>query len=203
MFIGAFAGGAWGALTDDDGDIFTTDGITFDDSFDVSGWVFGLDAGANWTVGNGIVLGIVGDIGWADLNGDDTFGFFDGEGGLVDTGAFSASLDWAGSVRGRLGWDGGAWMPYLTAGVAFAHVSGDLTTTGGDLVEFDDTRVGWTAGLGVEFAVAQDLSIDLLWRWTDYGDLDFGDFTVADVPFAGDNINVGASTLTAGLHWRF
>ena len=38
----------------------------------MSGWLVGVDAGFNFTVGSGLVLGIVGDIAWADISGSTT-----------------------------------------------------------------------------------------------------------------------------------
>ncbi len=42
----------------------------------------------------------------------------------------------------------------------------------------------------------QDLSIDLLWRWTDYGNDDFA----LTIPTEFD---VTSNLFTAGLHWKF
>ncbi len=36
-----------------------------------------------------------------------------------------------------------------------------------------NTHVGWTAGAGVEFAVTEDVSLDLLYKYTDYGTQDY------------------------------
>ncbi len=63
---------------------------------------------------------------------------------------------------------------------------------------FDDsnTHIGWTIGAGVEFAATDNLSIDLLYRYSDYGTqtYDLG----SDVDF-----DLRTHTVTAGLHWKF
>src|SRR4051812_4230800 len=37
------------------------------------GWLLGVNAGANFTLDNGVVVGIVGDIAWVDAADDETF----------------------------------------------------------------------------------------------------------------------------------
>ena len=98
LFLGAFAGYGWGTLTDDDSLLALTSG---DDTLDLTGWQVGVNAGANFTVSEAIVAGIVGDIAWTDLSGDDA------------ASDFSYDVNWLGSIRGRLGFDGGAFLPYV------------------------------------------------------------------------------------------
>lgn len=157
VYIGVFGGYAAGSLYEDL-------------SNDLSGWLVGATVGANFTLTNGIVAGVVGDIAWSDI--------------AVD--GIDAQLDWVGSIRGRLGFDGGAFMPYVTAGVAFASHTFNPAP-------FTETHVGWTAGAGVEFAATEDLSIDLQYRYTDYG--------VASFP--GPDVGVTTHQVTAGLNWHF
>ncbi len=57
-FVGVFAGAGWATAFDAD----ATTSLTFDIT-DYSGWLLGGDVGANFSAGNGIVLGVVGDIG--------------------------------------------------------------------------------------------------------------------------------------------
>lgn len=157
VFIGGFVGAAGGELT-----------ATFDGE-STSGWLVGANIGVNFTLTDGIVAGVVGDVAWTDLINE-----FD-----------DVELNWTGSVRGRLGFDGGAFMPYLTAGLAFGQ---------GYFVQTDVTNmhVGWTVGAGVEFAVTEDLSVDLLYRYTDLAPKDYG-------PEIGFNTH----SVTVGLNWAF
>lgn len=173
-FIGVFAGYGWGTLTQG-----ITDDVFTGDTLDLTGWFVGLDAGFNVTVGSGLVAGIVGDIAWSDINGEDT------------SYPTTFDVDWFGSVRGRLGFDGGAFMPYLTAGVAFAGATADYD---GDVDS--NTHVGWTAGAGVEFAATESLSIDLLYRFSDYGEQTYAIVPDADLSFVTHTVQVG-------LHWNF
>ena len=175
-YIGAFAGYGWGTLTEEDG-VFAPAGT----EFDLSGWQLGVTAGYNFTVSEAIVAGIAGDIAWSNI-GDDSGAF----------GYDSSSINWNGSIRGRLGFDGGAFLPYVTAGLAFANATVDTTAPSSD----SQTYIGWTAGVGVEFAVADNVSLDLQYRYTDYGTATF------DAPVA-DDVSLTTNAVTAGINFKF
>lgn len=185
-FVGVFAGTAWGTAVND------PDGFDFDltdNNIDVDGWLLGVDAGVNFTLADGIVAGIVGDIAWTDQTGTGTIAG-------VDTDDLDFGVNWQGSVRGRLGFDGGAFMPYLTAGLAFANA----TVTQGDYdpaIEDSQTLVGWTAGAGIEFAATDNVSIDLQYRYNDFGNADF------DLNGSTANVGLTSHQVTAGVHFSF
>lgn len=168
-YIGIFAGYAWGNYEEDNG--FEAD---------LEGWLIGAAVGANFTVTDGIVAGVVADLAWSDI------GF--------DNGVYSFNADWIGSLRGRLGFDGGQFMPYLTAGLAVAGATAESSISG---LSDSNTHIGWTAGAGVEFAATENLSVDLLYRYSDYGaqtyNVGFGDY---DASFTTHQVSVG-------LNWSF
>ena len=156
-YIGVFGGYASGELTD---------GVA---GTDIDGWLVGFAAGYDLYLADSIVAGVVADIAWNDINDGANF-----------------STDWNGSLRARLGYDAGAFLPYVTGGFAF--------TNGDDGVGVTNTHWGWTVGAGVEVAVAEQLSLDLQYRYTDY----------APETYSGPT-SAGALTHTAtiGLNWRF
>lgn len=157
LYVGAFVGGLGGTFEN-----------TVGTEWDISGWLAGVNLGANFTVADGIVLGVVGDVAWSNAEND----------------VSPLAVDWTASLRGRLGFDGGSFLPYLTAGLAVA---------GGEIAGVNETHVGWTAGAGVEFAVADNISIDLLYRYSDYG-------TTA---YAGNDYSLTAHAVTVGLNFKF
>lgn len=65
-------------------------------------------------------------------------------------------------LRGKLGYDGGRVMPYLTAG--FAKADG---TVGG--IDFDEN--GYTYGVGVDFALTQNVIMGLEYTRQSFDDL--------------------------------
>lgn len=174
VYLGAFIGGASGTFDDvTDGDVFDTD-----DSMGLSGWLVGVNAGANFYITDGIVGGIVGDIAWSDISGgyDDDF--------------YTYSINWQGSLRAKLGFDAGAFMPYLTGGLAFAN-----GTLDGDAIDASsETSIGWTVGAGVEIAATEDLSIDVLYRYSDFGDKSYG---------GSPDMSLDTHAVTVGLNWKF
>lgn len=176
-YIGVFAGYGWGTVTDEDGVINAILG----EEFDTEGWKVGLTAGADFTVSEAIVAGIVADIAWADIGGE------------ANAGAYTFNTNWAGSVRGRLGFDGGAFLPYVTAGLAFANNTVNDTVTP---IEDTQTHIGWTAGAGVEFAVADNVSLDLQYRYSDYGTKTY------DLAAPSD-FSLTSHAVTAGINFRF
>lgn len=176
MFVGVFGGYGWGTATD-----VNPEGIfpTAPDTLALSGWLVGVDAGANFYLSDGIVAGIVGDIAWSDISGTDA------------AGPTTVDINWAGSLRGRLGFDGGAFMPYLTGGLAVAGATINDGTAG------SATHIGWTVGAGVEIAATEELSIDLQYRYSDYGSQDYA-LSTDPTP-----VSLTTHQVTAGLHWNF
>ena len=154
----------------------------------ISGWLLGVTAGANFTVGGSFVLGVAGDIAWSNVSGTDYFGPIIGDA--------ENTINWEGSIRGVAGWDAGAFMPYLTAGLAFANAShySDFANETADA-----THMGWTAGVGVAVSVAENISLDLQYRHSWY---DEQEYDVGAGPF---NPVFGLQTdrITAGMNFHF
>lgn len=170
-YVGGFVGYGWGSATDDGADLLGAD-------LDLSGWTVGATLGANFTVAQGFVLGAAGDIAWAGIGG------FEAPSQDVD-------INWTGSLRGRAGFDAGAFMPYLTAGLAFAGATASDGPNDSTQMHF-----GWTAGAGVEVAVADQISLDLQYRYSDYGKATYD---------LGTDAELGLSThaVTAGVNFKF
>lgn len=185
LFIGAFGGFGWG-LHDH------RNGGSWDRDIDHKGFLVGVDAGANFTLTDGIIIGVVGDLAWANLDGQ----LLANDGGWGSE--FNHRVNWMGSLRGRLGFDGGSFMPYLTAGVAFAGTERHSWDGNSEWGPFRNTHVGWTVGAGVEVAVADNLSVDLQYRFTDLGEKKFGNGDPWD-----PKVRTTTNAVTAGLHWRF
>jgi outer membrane immunogenic protein len=73
-----------------------------------------------------------------------------------------------GSIRGRVGVDLNPVLVYGTAGVALGNAK--LSTPAGS---DDKTLVGWTAGVGAETFVTDNITARAEYRYTDYGSKDF------------------------------
>ncbi len=170
-YVGGFIGYGWGTVADE-----VSPGYS---DVEASGFLVGATAGVNATVGANFVLGAAGDIAWSGIGGYSAPVDFD--------------INWAGSVRGRAGYDAGAFMPYLTAGLAFAGATASEAGQDNSQVHF-----GWTAGAGVEVAVVENVSVDLQYRYSDYGTADYNDGLVNDATF-----DLNTHALTAGVNFKF
>jgi outer membrane immunogenic protein len=152
-------------------------------SFDMDGAFLGGLIGYNWQTGPW-VLGAEADLAWSGIDGGAaTFGI-------------SSDLEWMGSVRGRVGYAWDNILPYITGGVAFARNEVSVGAFGG--ASDTNTHIGWTAGLGVEVGVTQNVSASLEYRYTDFGTEDYN-FGVGSVAAGTGDFH----TIGAALKWRF
>ena len=123
FYVGVNAGYGWNA--NDSITVGRRDVSTCDDD---GGFVGGGQAGYNYQIGS-FVVGLEGDIQYADLGGDDRFDF-DGD-GILDDG-FNTS-DWFGTVRARAGLAFDRALIYATGGFAFAGTTRHRLDVGGGL----------------------------------------------------------------------
>jgi outer membrane immunogenic protein len=130
-------------------------------SGDVSGdaTTGGAHAGCNYQFAPGWILGIEGDTDWAKLGGTATGPdlFADGTPAVAGGVSWGNTTGWAASVRGRLGYAVVSnTLVYGTGGVAGTRTNYaglDVFTQGNPLAtSFSDTRTGWVAGAGVDWA---------------------------------------------------
>jgi outer membrane immunogenic protein len=121
------------------------------------GAVGGGQVGYNWQVAPRWVLGVETDFQGSGQKDtacmNCTFIITEGPFGT----SYTQTIDWFGTLRGRVGWTQGAMLVYATGGLAYGHIKTDevvntipfltsLATTG----SFSQTKIGWTAGAGVE-----------------------------------------------------
>ncbi|MGX5829951.1 outer membrane protein [Mesorhizobium sp. 43Arga] len=160
FYVGAQVGGAWNdsrwspASPPGAFDPFNTNG---------SGVVYGGQIGYNYQI-NQFVIGIEGDFAGSSVKGDDQCPATPGS-------VCQTKQDYLGSVRGRLGYAIDRVLIYGDAGVAFskykfAETQLLLQSFGGG------SRVGWTAGLGVEYAFNDHWTAGAEWNYYDFGSKD-------------------------------
>ena len=127
-------------------------------TYNPSGVIGGAHVGYNYQMGQ-FVAGLEGDVNGSSYNGS-------GISALGNSYGTTENID--GSVRGRLGmaWDRA--LVYATGGVAFGDFQ-NTYSSGGFTDSPSTTRVGWTVGGGVEYAVDNNWSIRAEYRYTDFG----------------------------------
>ena len=120
-------------------------------TLDTEGFVGGGFAGYNFDTGNGFIIGVEGDIGYSGVKESD-FGV-EVESGLE------------GSLRARLGYTVTPdVLLYATAGGAAKRMS---VSEGG--IEDSNTATGWTAGVGTDIKLTNQVFGRVEYRYTDYG----------------------------------
>jgi len=166
-----------------------------------AGWVGGAQAGYNWQ-SNNMVYGVEVDI-QASGEKDSSCMVCTSTG----TRFIDQKLPWFGTVRGRLGYAADSILIYATGGLAYGSIetdtilssAGNPTTSGSAHV----TKTGWTAGGGIEGAIAGNWTAKI-----EYLYLDFGSTTIA--PFlsgTGGTLNdytgnVRDHVIRVGLNYR-
>lgn len=115
-----------------------------------NGMTGGVQAGYNWRLSSGVLLGVEGDISFPNyLPSNHVVS-------SAATGLSSAEERWdyVASLRARLGYTSGNWLLYATGGLAFAGER-FLSTPINDVEDRRlHTRLGWAAGAGLEYGFA-------------------------------------------------
>jgi outer membrane immunogenic protein len=173
---------------------------------DGSGWLAGAHAGYNWQRGS-VVYGIEADISGTGLKSTMTTTL---QSVLVPppTAVTSSSIDWYGTVRGRLGWASGPVMLYGTGGLAYGRTTLNSTLTDPVFLETlisqtSSVKTGWVAGAGVEYLLRPNLIASLNYQYVDLGRTSL----VASSPGGLLNQSVSASgqfqVVSVGLSFLF
>ncbi|AWT06232.1 porin family protein [Brucella melitensis] len=186
----------------------------FSGSLDVtaSGFVGGVQAGYNWQLANGLVLG-----GEADFQGSTVKSKLVDNGDLSDIGVagnlsgdesfgLETKVQWFGTVRARLGFTPTErLMVYGTGGLAYGKVKTSLSA-------YDDgesfsagnskTKAGWTLGAGVEYAVTNNWPLKSEYLYTDLGKRSFNYIDEENVNINMEN-KVNFHTVRLGLNYKF
>jgi outer membrane immunogenic protein len=148
-------------------------------NFNTSGWLGGGTIGYNYQMGQWLV-GAEADLDWSNIRGT-----FNGTVPVAGVGAaafsLSSQLNWLDTTRVRVGW---VWDHALFYGTAGAAVTAADT----------QTRFGWTAGAGVEYAFNNYLSAKV-----EYMYVNLGTQTQINV----DSVKFNTNIVRAGVNLHF
>jgi outer membrane immunogenic protein len=157
-------------------------------SFDINGGLVGGTLGYNYQMGR-VVLGVEGDVDWNGITGSTS------SVPCLGTSCETDTNSWLATVRGRAGYAFDRIMPYITAGGAFGDVKMNAVGIGSQT----DTRVGWTAGAGVEFALSGPWTAKVEYLYVDLGDKTCG----AAICGTSTNVDYTSNLVRAGINYRF
>jgi outer membrane immunogenic protein len=199
------------------------------------GFIGGGQIGYNWQFYNSLVAGVEADIqGIAGTNGSRTVatavpGGYNNNDTWFGITSVRGSLDYLGTVRGRLGW---LFTPtlllYGTGGLAYGGVTLNTATQvtnsyyntsntsfpgGFGGVNYSNTQVGWTAGGGLEWMFWPNWSAKVEYLYYDLGSvtqsfalpLTYSYYSYNDAAlFAGQvRARVNGNVVRAGLNYHF
>jgi len=226
FYIGGNVGGSWGHIETSNGTVTTngllTSGIvglnagTFpgpNRSFDAKGnFIGGIQLGYNYEFANHVVLGFEGDFNWTRNKANDSFAAT--VQGPTDSNETKA--EWFATARGRLGYSFGAFLPYVTGGVAFVHVNSTTTispwtTLAGVAPSPLDPRfaastsktlTGYSVGAGLEYAITRNWSVKVEYLHLGFGDNGF-DWNFGTPGTAHVDAKLSFDLGRVGVNYRF
>jgi outer membrane immunogenic protein len=167
-------------------------------NYQIPGW--------NWFSSSGWVIGLEGTVDGSSLTNTAEAFFPVAFGG--STLFAHTTEDIQGSIRGRLGiaWD--RVLIYGTGGVAFGGFNTDVSLAAPRVPFFasrffSNTRVGWTAGGGIEYAITNNWSIRGEYRFSDFGTIRDGLGLPTGGRFFNANRRLQENQVQAGFSYKF
>jgi len=178
FYAGVSAGGIWGTASYDSPGAPETNYES-----DLDGFLAGVQAGYNWQAGD-LVFGLQSDFAYTSAETDE-----------------GDALTWLGTTTGRLGFAVDSLLFYGKAGAAYGVSDVSFTW---DSVTYDesDWHFGWTAGVGAELALDENISIFAEYDYVDLGSANyFAD--VGPIDEDGVDVDLDAHLVKAGLNFKF
>jgi len=169
-----------------------------------AGVLGGAQVGCDYQFATNWVLGAAGDFSWADVKGQATDPFFTGKsGGPI---LLNAKTEWLATATARIGYAWERWLLYGKGGAAWTHDQYSVQNTvvwGNPIVNVcgfpvavacnptgSETRAGWTLGLGLEWAFADNWSAGLEFDHYGFGTRSVTLIAANAVPPASGPVNV-------------
>ncbi|NJO54764.1 MAG: porin family protein [Bacteroidales bacterium] len=139
------------------------------------------------------MLGLEGTTAWSGIEGKDAavFGAFPGA-------TYKTEVESLSTFVARLGFADGGWLVYGKAGVAYGEVKSTLANGGGQYFRETTDHIGWTVGIGVDYALTPNWILGLEYNYVDLGDQHYGG--IDDLDYKAD---ITVSTVLARLSYKF
>lgn len=159
-----------------------------------TGLIGGFQLGYNRQLANRVVLGIEADSTFTSPT--------DGPALARSLAPFHTTIDYVGTVRGRIGYAFDRFMPFVTGGFAWGHTHINVNDADGvsELFPVGKYQAGWTAGLGLEYAVSGN--------WTakaeyEYVELSRQTYDLSGFGLGGVNVDPRIHLFKLGLNYQF
>jgi outer membrane immunogenic protein len=175
FYVGVNGGYGWGKTS------WSNAGGTTGD-FNIKGGLTGGTVGYNLQTGS-YVWGVEGDVGYTNIKGTN-----------IACGPCETQNKWLGTGRARLGFAADRWLPFITGGAAFGDIKSNFAG-GSD----NKTKLGWTVGGGVEYALVGLWSAKVEYLYANLGKATCG-AVVCGIP---TDATFKTNIVRAGLNYRF
>src|SRR5215471_18039726 len=176
LYVGAHLGYAWGHSNwSAPPDLASSLDLNQpSDIFNGSGSYFGgLQIGYDYMLANRVVLGVQVDTsfpGFPNLDGLSIGGMSIFSTPAIGLASYSETVLHSGTVRGRIGYAPDNWLFYATGGFAWTYDQLTLTQLADGTTDAPFLwRLGWVAGLGIEWAFAPNWTANVEYLFTKYG----------------------------------
>lgn len=162
-------------------------------SFNTSGFLIGGTVGLNLQAG-AFLFGVEADEDWTNVHGSSSNAYCSA---VTANATCETKSDWLGTGRLRIGYVFDRVLVYGTGGVAFGNIQAGYNPP----ATFDSsTNVGWTAGAGVEFALAQNWTAKVEYLYVDLGNVSCAINCGPAVPFT---VPLTENIVRAGVNFKF
>jgi len=171
-------------------------------SFSTKGFLGGGTLGANFQAG-AFVFGVEGDLDWDNISGTSVAGCGFGAGAGISC---QTQQNWLGTARGRVGYAFDRILIYATGGGAFGNIKGTINGSTPPLGTSSNTEFGWTAGAGIEYALAQNWTAKVEYLFVDFANGSFGIPAMggpAPFPATTAAISLNENIVRAGVNYKF
>jgi outer membrane immunogenic protein len=162
------------------------------------GFIGGGQVGYNYQFDPNWVAGVETDLQYAGIDSKSRILGADGSTITVKT-----KVDWYGTARLRGGYAFDRFLIYVTGGLAYGGVKSTVSVPG-EAMSGSDTRVGWTAGGGVEYALTQNWTLRAEYLYVDLGKSKTIERLSSDgVARITAEPDVALNTVRAGVNYKF
>ncbi|MFD2184275.1 outer membrane beta-barrel protein [Rhodoplanes azumiensis] len=188
-------------------------GTLYGSNLKFGGALLGGQAGYNFEYGK-FVLGLEGDIAWSNTkgHGSNPIALVLTSGGFQATATGTAltdetTMDWFATITGRLGYAWDRTLLFVKGGLAAADVTQTISSNVTPVVlaspgSFSKIAMGWTVGVGAEYALSANWSAKAEYLYYDLGSNQYTGYTLLGSPVAVDT-DVTGGLARIGLNYRF
>lgn len=223
FYVGANLGGAWGDTSSEfngasstiippgDLPLLQTLGSSSSNNTNFTG---GVEGGFNVMLGS-VLLGIETDYGFFNVDQKTsktaTSTVTINPPGTAPTFIVGQDLttDWIWTLRPRIGWANEAWMIYATGGLATTKVKYNITYSDTRIppnnasLAINDTKSGWTAGVGGAWAFAPGWSVKGEYLYANFGNIRGSVNTPGGAVALTSSAKVNANIVRMGVDYTF